>query len=73
MPAEPIPPPGDELAFSLDWLAEAATRTLPLEVCDQGHLVVNANSHWQPVRFTADRRSLICRAAGHDDSREEPH
>jgi hypothetical protein len=49
------------LAFSLDLLANAANAPRPLAGCDNGHLVVGNNSHWQPEAFSVDLRTLTCR------------
>ncbi len=59
-PADP-----DEMPFSLDWLAGTAGRIQALAVCDQGHLVINGNTHWQPRALSQDLRTLICRITDH--------
>lgn len=58
----------DEIAFSLDWLAEAAGRRPQLTTCPDGHLVVRENTHWAPARFSDDGRSLVCRVAEHEEA-----
>ena len=54
-----------EMPFSLDWLAGAAQRTQALAACPEGHLVVNGNSHWAPVRLSDDLRALWFRLTDH--------
>ncbi|GAA0494891.1 hypothetical protein Ade02nite_19540 [Paractinoplanes deccanensis] len=56
----------DTMTFTLDWLAEAAGRKPQLTACPDGHLVVRSNTHWTPVAFSNDLRSLICRPVTHD-------
>lgn len=51
----------ERLAFSLDLLANAADAPKPLAGCDNGHLVVANNSHWQPETFSFDLKTLTCR------------
>lgn len=50
----------DPLSFSLDWLAESARTERPLTVCPDGHMVVRHNTHWKPLRFSGDLKSLWC-------------
>lgn len=57
--------PAEEMPFSLDWLAGVGERPQALAVCPEGHLVVNANSHWQPVRLSDDLRALWFRLTDH--------
>lgn len=49
----------EELAFSLDLLAQADTAPRPLTVCGAGHLVVNGNTHWAPRRYDFALRTLL--------------
>jgi hypothetical protein len=60
--------PRDELAFSLDMLASGGTITRPLSVCDDGHLVVVGRTHWAPVRFSPDRRAVVCAWVEHQEA-----
>ena len=48
------------LAFSLDLLANADRAPRPLSVCEHGHLVVNGNTHWAPLRLDRDLCTLTC-------------
>lgn len=54
-----------EMPFSLDWLAGAAEKKQALAACPEGHLVVNGNSHWVPVRLSDDLRALWFRLTDH--------
>jgi hypothetical protein len=50
----------NELPFSLEWLAGAATRVQAVAACPHGHLIVNGRTCWKPLAFTHDLRALIC-------------
>lgn len=52
--------PDSVLAFSLDLLAGARAKALPLDVCTEGHLVVKGNSHYKPLRFADGLRTIAC-------------
>ncbi len=56
MTAEP-----ERLAFSLELLANAGAQERPLRGCDNGHLVVGHNNHFQAEAFAFDLRTLTCR------------
>ncbi len=62
MTGAPLPA---ELAFNFDLLASAGAEPRPLSICADGHLVVAGRSHYVPVRFTADRRSVVCAWVDH--------
>ncbi len=50
----------NEMPFSLDWLAGAATKVPSVTACARGHLTVNGRTCWKPLAFTADLHALIC-------------
>jgi hypothetical protein len=50
----------EPMAFTLEWLAEAARATRQLTACPAGHMVVRGNTHWSPLKFSNDLRSLHC-------------
>lgn len=51
----------ERLAFSMALLANAGEAPRPLSGCNNGHLVVSGNSHWEPEAFSLDLRTLTCR------------
>lgn len=59
----------DEMPFSLDWLVGAVEKKPAVSYCELGHLVVNDNTHWSPVRFAETGRALWCRIAEHPSER----
>ncbi len=62
----------ERLAFSLLTLADAANAPRPITGCDNGHLVVNNNSHWQPEAFSVDLKTVTCRLVEDCDARQPP-
>lgn len=53
--------PPAETTFSFGWLAGAAGKVAPLEIDDQGNLVVSGRVRYTPVRFAPGLRGVICR------------
>ncbi len=47
------------LAFSIALLANASEAPKPLDTCTHGHLRVAERTCWQPVRYSADLKTLL--------------